>query len=249
MTKHIIYGLHLSTDNEIRYVGRSTRSANERLRRHIRDTYNGSLIPVHTWMREVGVENVRLLVLEVVHDEGPAREAAWISNLRTSGNRLTNVHNPSNSPKGPWSEEQRRNHKGENNPYYGRKHSEETRAKMRASAPRTSGPAHHLYGVKVDPEEAKRKAAKAAEVRWTPEAREAQRQKMLKDNPFMGMDVSGQNNPFYGKTHNEDTRARMAESAKSRPPISEETRRKLRLRNHKRWHVNRGVTKSDCEFC
>lgn len=249
MSKYTIYGLHLSTDPEIRYVGRTSRPVGERLRRHVRDTNAGSTYPVHVWMRDVGVGNVQQIVLEVTTEDGATREAAWVSDLVASGNRMTNVFDPIDSPAGPWTEEQRASHQGENNPFFGRKHSEETRAKMRASAPRTSGPDHHLSGVKQDPEHVRRRVAKSAKARWTPEAREEQRQKMLANNPLANFRGSGEDNPFFGKTHSEDTRARMAESARNRPPISEETRAKMRLRNHNRWHVNRGLVNPDCTFC
>ena len=39
-------------------------------------------------------------------------------------------------------------------------------------------------------------------------------------------ELIGYNNPFEGKRHTEKTKKLMSESAKSRPPVSEETRRK-----------------------
>jgi group I intron endonuclease len=76
--------------------------------------------------------------------------------------------------------------------------SEETRRKMSESR---SGENHPLFG-KTRSEETRRK---------------------MRENHS---DVSGENNGFFGKTHSEETRKKMSESAKNRPPISDETRKK-----------------------
>lgn len=39
--------------------------------------------------------------------------------------------------------------------------------------------------------------------------------------------VSGEKNGFYGRHHTEETRARMSESAKKRPPVSDEVRKRM----------------------
>lgn len=68
----------------------------------------------------------------------------------------------------------------------------------------------HRYG-KKDSEETKKKISDA-----------------LKGHKGM----CGIDNPFYGKHHSEETRQKMSESAHHRPPISEETREKLKNRKN-----------------
>ena len=246
MTNYTIYALHLSSNEDYRYVGRTSRQTSERLKRHIRDAESGSTHPVHLWMMEAGVANLTYSILEETDD--PEREAWWISYLSERGSRLLNVADATTGV-GPWSEDQRARFSGENNPFYGRQHTEESRAKMRRSAPRTSGAEHHLTGKKLSPEHAA-KIASAQRERWTPEARKAHSEKMREVSANMVRpDTSGENNPFYGRTHTAETRSKMSESAKNRPPISDETRERLRKRNHVRWHLNRGLVKIGCVFC
>lgn len=234
MPNYTIYALHLSTDPTVRYVGYTTKPVTRRLAEHRRDALAGSRHIKHKWMRKHGVENIRIRVLEDCpvgdYDYLSYAERYWIEAMRELGHDLLNQ-----TPGGIGGR--------------GSTHSEATRAKMRASAPRTSGPEHHMFGVKQDPDHVKRRIAKAAKARWTPEAREAQRQTWIENNPMAGVRLEGELNGFFGKNHTEDTRARMSESAKNRPPISDETRMKMRVRNHNRWHTNRDITKPDCEFC
>ena len=78
---------------------------------------------------------------------------------------------------------------GENNPMYGKKHSEETRKKMREHHADVSGENHPMYGKKHS---------------------EETRKKMREHHA----DVSGENNPFYGKKHSEETRKKMSDAIK-----------------------------------
>lgn len=45
-----------------------------------------------------------------------------------------------------------------------------------------------------------------------------------------------------------ETRAKIANSLRN-GPASAESRARVQRTNHTRWHVNRGLVKSDCEFC
>ncbi len=90
----IVYGLVDPKDNgDIRYVGKTTRSLDLRLRKHLEtarrgdDTYRGR------WIRSV-LKSGRVpsaVVLEVVDAESlNEAERCWIANLRREGQRLTN---------------------------------------------------------------------------------------------------------------------------------------------------------------
>jgi hypothetical protein len=88
-----VYGL-AAADSKINYVGQTTRQLQERLAQHKRAAVAGkSTDPVHEWMRAVGPQEVKIILLE----ECPAedryrREDHWISALgtvKTGTNRRT----------------------------------------------------------------------------------------------------------------------------------------------------------------
>lgn len=85
---------------------------------------------------------------------------------------------------------------GENNPFYGKHHSEETREKMRKNHADFSGKNHPNYGIsrygKDNPNYGNRYS-------------EETRRKISENHA----DMSGENNPMYGKTHSEDARIKM----------------------------------------
>lgn len=58
----------------------------------------------------------------------------------------------------------------------------------------------------------------------------------------------GENNPRYGVEVSEETRAKLKASLTGHT-VSDETREKLRVSNHTRWHVNRNLIKAGCIFC
>jgi len=78
--------------------------------------------------------------------------------------------------------------KGENNPFYGKKHSRETRDKLSFNASQRIGKNNPFYGKHITDEH------------------------KLKMNNALG-DISGKNNPFYGKKHTEKTREIMRDFA------------------------------------
>lgn len=73
----------------------------------------------------------------------------------------------------------------------------------------------------------------------------------------------GTNNGMYGRNHTPETRKLQSALKKGRPsnnkgkPMSEEQKSKISKTkkenpgpaNHTRWHVNRGVTSTECMFC
>jgi len=92
---------------------------------------------------------------------------------------------------------------GENNSMYGRRHTEESKAKMRRNRPNQSGPNSPMYGKpgwnrgQPRSEECKQKLRQS----WTLERRKAKSRKM-----------SGENNPFYGRRHTKETIAKIEKS-------------------------------------
>jgi hypothetical protein len=90
----VIYGLH-GPDNEIRYVGMTTRTLNDRLRSHKDSARKMLFTPLYEWMREIGVANIEGVVLETVTDDPLVlneREQYWIDKFGgIGGGKLFNA--------------------------------------------------------------------------------------------------------------------------------------------------------------
>lgn len=86
-----VYALYVD-DGVYRYIGSTTGNSQNRLWEHIYRGRNGHDSPVYQWMREVGVENVRVIDLEKVPDITTIKEveARWIKLLLDEGHDLTN---------------------------------------------------------------------------------------------------------------------------------------------------------------
>lgn len=260
-----IYGLRLRTEAGVhRYIGCTTRPLKIRLSQHLYGASSGREdSPKARWIRKNRAEIV-CDILEVC-PEGDIeflnnREHFWVERTRSlfgdvhSGlpNRCLNLVDGGGSSKG-WVPSEatrakiREAHQGkfdgEDNPFWGRKHSEESLLKMSEwqkgkefsvehrkkiseanSGPGNAwygvtGPSHPLYGSKM-PQERK----------------DALREMRL-----------GEKNPFFGKTHTPENRKKMSEAAKNRPP--EFFTMLAKKGSHTRFHVNRGIVKPGCPLC
>jgi hypothetical protein len=145
-----IYALHLG-DHRYRYVGLTTVGSADRLWMHRKNARQDRLDwPVYRWMRKHGPENVHIEVLETVDSREAldGREIHWIDRLATEGFDLLNctaggggmrtVSPEVRAKIGPrrgsrLSSEHLAKLRGENNHFYGKRHSPETRAKMGAN--------------------------------------------------------------------------------------------------------------------
>jgi hypothetical protein len=91
----IIYSLSDPRNNEIRYIGFTSRSTQYRLDRHLEMARRGKEQSyVYRWIRRLLAENIKpaITVIEVVSQGGvwQEREMWWISYYRTLGARLCN---------------------------------------------------------------------------------------------------------------------------------------------------------------
>lgn len=81
----------------VRYVGKTTTSLNTRFRGHRRDALrlDEHRKPVHRWMREHGIENIEITLLEAVPEKAmlSAREIRWTAVYRGQGQNLLNANN------------------------------------------------------------------------------------------------------------------------------------------------------------
>ena len=82
---------------------------------------------------------------------------------------------------------------GEENPFYGKKHSLETLEKMREASKNRKRRPHS--------EETKRKMRESAQKYWNE----------------CGRDITGKNNHFYGKNHSEETKKKIGNKLKKKP--------------------------------
>ena len=111
------------------------------------------------------------------------------------------------------------NSKGENNPFYGKKHTDETRAKMSESHPDVSGENGYFFG-RHHTEKTKQKNSEAHLGKKLTE----EHKKKISDGQ------KGENNRFYGKKHSDESKKKISENngrghlGKHR---SEETKKKI----------------------
>jgi len=88
-----IYALTCEFDDEIRYVGRTTKSLRERLTRHLwqaRKDGEACTRYLSRWIRANGYA-ITIRALETVEDDGRDAERDWIARLRHDGAALVNT--------------------------------------------------------------------------------------------------------------------------------------------------------------
>lgn len=181
-----IYALVDPLTGEIRYIGKAD-DPQVRFLRHINDNKRETSHKAN-WIRSLskGLRPVLQLIDEVLKTEWQAAEAAYIQFYRAEGCSLTNL-NPGGDGGGS----------GEDNLFFGKKHSPETKMKMSAAAlkrpapvipaaSRSKGEKHYLNGKHLAPEtKAKLSAA-----------------------------LSGPKHPKFGKPVSSETRAKISAALK-----------------------------------
>lgn len=127
-----IYGLIDPITTEIRYVGRTKRSLDVRLRSHIKEARVRGNTHVHCWIKSLsnrGASPEMVLLQECNSDTWSEGERFWIEYFRSIGADLTNIAVGGQGP-------------------LGFQHKEETKARWRESR---RGEACYWYGKKRDP--------------------------------------------------------------------------------------------------
>lgn len=93
----MIYGLIDEKTNELKYIGRTCQPVSQRRRDHKYKAKSGKeQTPKSKWLREVGVENFDLIVLEENVDDNLKAETQWINRADSFGHDLTNVYKGGN---------------------------------------------------------------------------------------------------------------------------------------------------------
>jgi hypothetical protein len=238
----VVYGIRLRESDEYRYVGLTTKTASRRLRQHLRNARDGKKTPFCDWLRKHREDEVVVDVLETALGDLESlgeSEIEWIDFLRGTHHRLLNVAEGGLGPTGvTWTAEQREaarirstgrkgvSRPGELNPFFGRKHSDEQRARWSEERKGTFvgpenpnygkfGPSHPSYGHSMSPE------ARAA----------------------LSTMRRGELNPNYGRTASAETRAKRSAAQKGVPKPSSARSA------HTRYHTNTGRTSPTCTFC
>lgn len=237
-----VYGFRNRETREFRYVGQTTKKVARRVRQHMSVARQGRKTPFYDWLRKQEPGSFEVLILEPVggsrENLGEA-EIAWITFLRVAGDRLLNLSDGGLGPHGvKWSEERRRQARerslgrvgvsmpGELNPMWGRRHSQEQKARWsRERKGQMAGAENPNYG------------------------------KFGKDHPSFGLTVSeetrallsqqkqGALNPNFGKQASPETREKMSKVRRGKPMPSS-------VRSaHTRHHTNKGVFKETCRHC
>jgi group I intron endonuclease len=136
--KALIYSLSDPNTHELRYVGKTRRTLECRLREHVNLARKGSKQRhIVSWMRSLRSSPLINLLCEVEDENADEREIAYIALFRIRGYRLVNASDGGGGPRGYRPSVETRNKisaalRG-NQHTLGLKHSTESRAKMSKS--------------------------------------------------------------------------------------------------------------------
>lgn len=159
------------------------------------DSYLGSGKKLKIAISKYGRENFKVELLEEINclEDMDVREIYWISFYRSTDRKIGyNISKGGNV---------NRTFVGENNPFYHKKHSEESRKKMSEHNSRWMLGKHHT-------EETKKKIS------------EAEKGKHIKEETKEKLKIAAKNNPNYGmrgKHVSEETKKKLSESKKGKP--------------------------------
>lgn len=237
----VIYGIRLRSEVVYRYVGLTTKTAEIRLKQHVKIARSGRKTPLYDWLRVHDGDDIIVDVLDRVDDldELGRAEIAWIESLRRAGHPLLNLSDGGLGPTGiEWTSEMREaarvrstGRKGvsrfaADNPFYGRTHDAEQRAKWSQTRKgRNTGSDNPNFG-----------KFGAAHPGFGHVVSEQTRETLSKQK-------RGAGNPNFGREASAETRAKMSAARKGRPMPSS------RRSAHTRHHTNQGIKKDTCKYC
>lgn len=112
------------------YIGKTARTLQQRFKQHQYDAKRGSETIIHRAMRKYGFENFSIQVLEQVEDDLDSKECLWIERLDPLYNMTSGGEGGDTSKSPKYKEYMKMRSElisGENNPFYGKRHTEETK--------------------------------------------------------------------------------------------------------------------------
>lgn len=185
--------------NHKKYVGQTIDPKN-RWKAHKNDDMKNPKCLIGLAFKKYGIENFSFSVIEECENENMSeREIYWIKKLNTCVKEKDSWgYNFTHGGECLY---------GEENPFYGKTHSAETRHVLSEKAKQRIGELNPFFG-RQHTEESKKKIAKANNGRkWTTEMR-----KLRSENQ------KGDKNPFYGKRHSDETKQKIREYRIGRVP-------------------------------
>lgn len=181
--------------------------------------YYGSGKLIKQALSEYGTENFKCEIIEwcYSYEELNRREIYWIDfyNADSSDAFYNIAYGGSNSKYAL---------RGENHPWFNRKHSEKSLEKMREAKQGNKNP---MYG-RHQTDETKHKIGEAQlgeknhmygkheDTYWFNKHRSEETKRKISENRIKNGVASGENNPFYGKIHTENTRNKLSKIQKGR---------------------------------
>jgi len=235
-----IYTLNNPITNEVRYIGYTSTSLEERLRHHIKDCKYKKSRKVN-WIKKLISENItptiNLLCIYKTLDEAKFNEIKLIFEYRLSGYDLVNGTDGGEGGYGykftkeqilaqikrqtgrklpPCSEERKKNISNANK---GRKMTEEQKIKMRKPKSKEHVEKISIYhkGKKLS-ESTKQLMSIARKKEWEDGIRKATRTGM-KNSEAHKEKMRGSNNPFFGKKHTEETMLKIKETCRKKKEL------------------------------
>ena len=209
------YGyIYMTTNivNGMRYIGQHSSKEFDKY-------YYGSGRLIKKALSEFGYDNFKCEVIEwcKTYEDLNAREIYWIDFYKADSSEdfYNLAYGGSNSKYAL---------RGENHPFYNRKHKEESIDKMSKYKQSAN---NHMYG-KHQSEETKQKIGEAQigcknhmfkkheEAYWFNKDRSEETKKKISETRIKNKVALGENNPFYGKHHNQEARDAMSKVQKGR---------------------------------
>lgn len=156
-----------------------------------------------SFLRAQGLRPTLEIIDEVPDEHWQQLEIAYIEFFREQGCNLTNGNDGGEGGHNPSLEtvaKRRAANLGEKNPNFGRQYSPEERAKQGRP-----GEKHHMFGKKHSPETRAKIRASLTGKKRSPESCAKQ-----------SLSVTGEKNPFFGKAHTLESKAKRANTIKNK---------------------------------
>lgn len=185
------------------YIGQTTRTVNERVREHLKESKKDSEYTIHRAIRKYGIDNFNIEILEdnvIDIDSLNKLEIFYIAKFGSFGERGYNM------TEGGYSGVHL---KGELSPWYGRKHTEETRKKISEAHKGKKFTEEHLKNM------SKVRKGMINHFKDIPRTEEVKK-KISETKKRNNKSFSGENNHNYGKHPSEETKKKMSEAKKGR---------------------------------